>query len=45
MAKFIKGLELCKGFFNECAKPILDTYFPELQYSAGLIGYGLEVLV
>lgn len=44
MAKFIKGLELCEGFFNECAKPIIDKYFPNLQYSAGLIGYGSDVL-
>ena len=44
MTKFIKGLELCEGFFNECAKPIIDKYFPHLQYSAGLIGYGSDVL-
>ena len=44
MTKFIKGLELCEGFFNECAKPIIDIYFPNLQYSAGLIGYGSDVL-
>lgn len=44
MAKFIKGLDLCEGFFNECAKPIIDKYFPDLQYSAGLIGYGSDVL-
>lgn len=44
MAEFIKGLELCERFFKECAKPILDKYFPDLQYSAGLIGYGSDVL-
>lgn len=44
MAEFIKGLDLCEGFFNECAKPIIDKYFPNLQYSAGLIGYGSDVL-
>lgn len=44
MTKLIKGLDLCKGFFNECAKPIIDKYFPNLQYSAGLIGYGSDVL-
>lgn len=44
MTKFIKGLELCEGFFNECVKPIIDKYFPNLQYSAGLIGYGSDVL-
>lgn len=40
----MKGLELCEGFFEEAAKPILDRYFPELNYSAGLIGYGSDVL-
>ncbi len=44
MAAFIKGLELCKGFFLDVAKPILDRYFPGLPYSAGLIGYGSDVL-
>lgn len=44
MNDFIKGLELCEGFFDECAKPIIDKYFPDLQYSAGLIGYGSDVL-
>ena len=44
MAEFIKGLKLCEGFFNECAKPVIDKYFPDLQYSAGLIGYGSDVL-
>ena len=44
MTKFIKGLELCEDFFNEYAKPIIDKYFPDLQYSAGLIGYGSDVL-
>lgn len=44
MSKFIKGLDLCEGFFDECAKPVIDKYFPDLQYSAGLIGYGSDVL-
>ncbi len=44
MAEFIKGLELCRGFFFDAAKPILDKHFPSLAYSAGLIGYGSDVL-
>lgn len=44
MRKFIKGLELCRNFFNDCAKTIIDDNFPELKYSAGLIGYGSDVL-
>jgi hypothetical protein len=44
MLKFIKGLELCQKFFNEAAKPILEQHFTNLQYTAGLIGYGSDVL-
>lgn len=44
MKKFVKGLDLCKGFFNEYAKIILEKFFPGLKYSAGLIGYGSDVL-
>ena len=44
MSKFIKGMELCEGFFNDCAKKILEEKFPSINYSAGLIGYGSDVL-
>ena len=44
MAEFIKGRILSRRFFNEIAKPVLDEYFPTLQYSAGLLGYGSDVL-
>ncbi len=44
MGEFCKGAALCEGFFIDCAKPILETYFPGLSYSAGLIGYGSDVL-
>ncbi|MBR4051340.1 MAG: hypothetical protein IKK09_12680 [Clostridia bacterium] len=44
MKNFIKGLDLCEGFFNEYAKPIIEENFHELKYSAGLIGYGSDVL-
>lgn len=37
-------MELCKNFFNDCAKTILEDNFPGLAYSAGLIGYGSDVL-
>ena len=40
----MKGLDLCRGFFFETMKPIMDQYFPGLTYSAGLIGYGSDVL-
>lgn len=42
--KFIKGLELNQGYYNDVVKPILRTYYPKLRYSAGLIGYGSDVL-
>ena len=44
MADFIKGLELCERFFNECAKPIITKHFPHLKYTAGILGYGSDVL-
>lgn len=40
----MKGLDLCRGFFFEAAKPIIDQCFPGLAYSAGLTGYGSDVL-
>lgn len=44
MREFIHGLELCEDYFFEIAKPILDKHFPNLQYTAGLLGYGSDVL-
>ncbi len=41
---FIRGRDLCWAFFLEAAKPLLDEAFPELAYSAGLLGYGSDVL-
>lgn len=44
MSTFIKGMELCEGFFNDCARGIIEESFPNIKYSAGLIGYGSDVL-
>lgn len=44
MSEFIKGIELCESFFFEVAEPIIRKYFPNLTYTAGLIGYGSDVL-
>ncbi len=44
MSAFLKGMELCENFFADCAKTVLETHFPDLAYSAGLIGYGSDVL-
>jgi hypothetical protein len=44
MAQFIKGKELCRSFFTEIVRPILERDFPQLTYTAGLLGYGSDVL-
>jgi hypothetical protein len=44
MSEFIPGLTLSELFYKEAAKPILETYFPQVEYSAALIGWGSEVL-
>jgi len=42
--EFIKGLELCETFFHEHGLPIIRQYNPNLRFTAGLIGYGSDVL-
>ena len=42
--EFLKGLDLCRRFFDEAVKPVKDKYFPGLAYSAALIGSGSDVL-
>ena len=42
--RFIKGLELSELFHRKAVKPILTKRFPDLTYSAALIGLGSEVL-
>src|SRR4029078_6318595 len=44
MPDFIPGLKLSELFYAEAAKAILDSFFPQLSYSAALIGWGSEVL-
>ncbi len=41
---FIPGLELSRRFFGTAVEPILQLHYPNLRYSAGLIGPGSEVL-
>lgn len=41
---FIKGLELNKGFYADIVKPLLDEKYPNLDYTAALLGYGSDVL-
>ena len=44
MPKFIRGLELCELFYQKQVRPILNEEFPNLRYSAAVIGWGSEVL-
>lgn len=44
MDDFTPGLALARRFFAEAVRPILAADFPNLTYSAGLIGGGSEVL-
>ena len=44
MADFVPGLELGEQFYVEAAKPIINTYFPGLRYSAAMLGWSSEVL-
>ena len=44
MNKFIKGKSLSKLFFNEIIKPLLKKHHPGLEYSAGLLGNGSDVI-
>jgi hypothetical protein len=44
MTNFVPGLRLCGLFYSEIIKPILDLNFPDMRYSAALIGAGSEVL-
>lgn len=41
---FIKGLELNRGFYEDIVKPLIDKKYPDLVYTAALLGYGSDVL-
>ena len=44
MTKFVKGLELCESFFNEYGLPVIQRNYPNISFSAGLLGWGSDVL-
>ncbi len=44
MSDIIQGKPLCRGFFFDHAKFIIEETCPNLPYSAGLLGYGSDVL-
>jgi Domain of unknown function (DUF4037) len=41
---FMRGLDLSSALYTEIVAPILAEAYPNLRYSAALIGYGSEVL-
>lgn len=44
MAAFMSGIELCRRFYHDAVRPILDSEFSGLPHSAALLGRGSEVL-
>lgn len=44
MPEFLPGLQLAERYYSDAVRPILETEFPGLPHSAGLIGSGSEVL-
>jgi len=42
--RFMKGLDLSQVFYEEAVKPLLESEFPNLVYSAGHLGSGSDVL-
>ncbi len=44
MPEFMPGLRLGELFYHEAVRPVLDSDFPNLPYSAALIGSGSEIL-
>ena len=44
MADFVPGLELGERFFPEAARPVIETHFPGLRYSAAMLGWSSEAL-
>src|SRR5215217_7354684 len=44
MSSFIPGRELSYRFYSELLRPLLEHDFPQLPYTAALIGPGSDVL-
>jgi hypothetical protein len=42
MPEFIPGLQLSEAFYQEAVRPVLESSFPALRYSAALIGWGSD---
>ena len=44
MTEFLNGLAYNRLFYKEIVGPLLEAHFPDLAYSAALIGWGSDVL-
>ncbi len=44
MPEFIKGMQLSHDFYFEVVAPLLEMHFPDIQYSAGRLCVGSDVL-
>lgn len=44
MSKFIRGMELSRQFYSDVVRPLIEQRFHGLEYSAGLMDYGSDVL-
>jgi hypothetical protein len=44
MGAFVSGLELSRRFYTDAVLPVLKASYPDLPYSAALLGRGSEVL-
>ena len=44
MPQFIAGQDLCEAFYWQAVRLVLDRHAPGLVHSAGLVGYGSDVL-
>ncbi|GIE82056.1 hypothetical protein Aph02nite_80060 [Actinoplanes philippinensis] len=42
--EFVPGLRLCRAFYTEAVRPLLDEAYPGLPHAAARIGPGSEVL-
>ncbi|MFD0599886.1 hypothetical protein ACFQZ4_52430 [Catellatospora coxensis] len=44
MAEFVAGLQLCRVFYTQAVRPLLDEAYPRLRHAAARVGPGSEVL-
>lgn len=42
--EFIPGMTLNESFYHDVVRPLMIKHFPDLKYSAGLVGHGSDVI-